>query len=311
MKLPSLTFYVLWGLLMQFGWGDIGWNPRSSKNRVKPVVALTWELYANSRTCSQVAHEFWSPLMYAFNMVSRNLLIISVCLSCCGWWEDDKAMQVFRDWVTPFQKLEVHQGSWSTIMLVGKPNHITTFFVNKLPNSWASRLVVVGINWACLVSLSTEMNITLYPSDHGKSIIKSIDTDSYGLVGIGLEIRNPLKSFTVCTGETKSSLVWTHTKPTLNPTNTHTPISISAEGSKEFNSTCVLTVSQRISRALSQWPDTMQSNQQYLKFSLFLLWSFLQESTEYHTILKAKTFINLYTWTHRSMKTTKPAQWAH
>ncbi len=100
-----------------------------------------------------------------------------------------------------------------------------------------------------------------------------------------------LKSFVACTGETKSGLAWTHTKPTLNPTNTHTPISISVEGSKEFNSTCTLTVSQWISRALSQWPDAMQSNQQYFKFSLFLLWSFLQESTEYHATLKAKTFI--------------------
>ncbi len=31
-----------------------------------------------------------------------------------------------------------------------------------------------------------------------------------------------LMSFMVCTGETKSGLAWTHTKPTLNPTNTHT-----------------------------------------------------------------------------------------
>ncbi len=120
-----------------------------------------------------------------------------------------------------------------------------------------------------------------------------------------------LKSFAVCTGETKSGLAWTHTKHTLNPTNTHTQIFISAEGSKEFNSTCVPTVSQQISRALSQWPDATQSNQQYLKFSLFLLWSFLQESTEYHATLKAKTSINLYKRTHRSVKMTQSAQWAH
>ncbi len=120
-----------------------------------------------------------------------------------------------------------------------------------------------------------------------------------------------LKSFMVCTGETKSGLAWTHTKPTLNPTNTHTPISISVEGSKEFNSTCTLTVSQQISRALSQWPDATRSNQQYLKFSLFLLWSFLQESMEYHATLKAKTFINLYKRTHRSAKMTQSTQWAH
>ncbi len=122
---------------------------------------------------------------------------------------------------------------------------------------------------------------------------------------------NAVKSFTACTGETKRGLAWTHTKPTLNPTNTHTQISISAEGSKEFNSTCTLTVSQRISRALSQWPDATRSNQQYLKFSLFLLWSFLQESTEYHATLKAKTFIIFYKQTHRSAKTTQSAQWAH
>ncbi len=53
-----------------------------------------------------------------------------------------------------------------------------------------------------------------------------------------------LKSFMACTGETKSGLARTHTKPTLNPTNTHTQISMSAKGSKEFDSTCMLTVSQ-------------------------------------------------------------------
>ncbi len=100
----------------------------------------------------------------------------------------------------------------------------------------------------------------------------------------------PLKSFAACTGETKRGLAWKHTKPTLNPTNTHTQISISAEGSKEFNSTCAPTVPQQISRALSQWPNATRSNQQYLKFSLFLLWSFLQESTEYHATLKGKDF---------------------
>ncbi len=120
-----------------------------------------------------------------------------------------------------------------------------------------------------------------------------------------------LKCFAACTGETKRGLVWIHTKPTLNPTNTHTQISISAEGSKEFNSTCTSTVSQWISRALSQWPDTMRSNQQYLQFSLFLLWSFLQESMEYHATLKAKTFIIFYKRTHRSVKMTQSAQWAH
>ena len=119
----------------------------------------------------------------------------------------------------------------------------------------------------------------------------------------GIAAGTTLTRLVTGTHETECSLAWTHTKPTLNLTNTHTPISISAEGSKEFNSTCALTVSQQISRTLSQWPNATWSNQQYLKFSLFLLWSFLQESTEYHATLKAKTFI-IYTNGH-----TDPRKW--
>ncbi len=61
-----------------------------------------------------------------------------------------------------------------------------------------------------------------------KEIMVELDEDSLSETRTPTHQRTPVPavilvmSFVVCTCETKSGLAWTHTKPTLNPTNTHT-----------------------------------------------------------------------------------------
>ncbi len=96
----------------------------------------------------------------------------------------------------------------------------------------------------------------------------------------------------VCTGETKSGLAWTYTKPTLNPTNTHTPISISAEGEQEFNSYLRTdSISTNLKSSLCNGPTQRKVTSNISSSLYFSSEAFLQESTEYHTTLKAKTFL--------------------
>lgn len=50
---------------------------------------------------------------------------------------------------------------------------------------------LVGMNIACLVSLSTTTRMLIKPSDGGSHSIKSIDMDSHSCRGIGSCFSNP------------------------------------------------------------------------------------------------------------------------
>ena len=100
-------------------------------------------------------------------------------------------MCVFRCAATDFQEYEVQRGSLSVTMLSGSPNWHAMFLTNNWPKPSAVRPVVVGMNWACLMSLSATTRTALNPSDIGRPTTKLSDIDSYGLEGIGLEMRRP------------------------------------------------------------------------------------------------------------------------
>src|SRR6266446_8658379 len=58
--------------------------------------------------------------------------------------------------------------------------------------SWgASTMSWVGMNSDCLVSLSMITRIAVNPSDVGSCLMKSIEIDSQGWVGIGSCLRSP------------------------------------------------------------------------------------------------------------------------
>lgn len=85
---------------------------------------------------------------------------------------------VFKHLQTSFQKMEIHRGSLSEMMLVGNPNLAVTCLTNRCANPSASSPVVHGMNCACFVSQSTTTRITLHSSDHGRLTTKSIEIDS-------------------------------------------------------------------------------------------------------------------------------------
>jgi hypothetical protein len=62
---------------------------------------------------------------------------------------------------------------------------------NNLPVSWAVALSLVGMKCAILLNQSTTTMMALKPLDGGKPTMKSMDTFSHGLLGIGNGYNNP------------------------------------------------------------------------------------------------------------------------
>src|SRR5260221_14186869 len=63
-------------------------------------------------------------------------------------------------------------------------------WVRNIQASWGvSTVSWVGMNSECLVSLSTITRIAVNPSDTGSCLMKSIEIDSQGWVGIGSCLR--------------------------------------------------------------------------------------------------------------------------
>src|ERR1700689_21093 len=90
-----------------------------------------------------------------------------------------------------FQKFPRHRVSLSEITCLGIPNFEMIWWKNNSVVSFSPIVVVVGINTAYFVSLSTITKILLNPSDKGSSGIKSMDTTSKGWVGLGIGCTNP------------------------------------------------------------------------------------------------------------------------
>jgi hypothetical protein len=61
---------------------------------------------------------------------------------------------------------------------------------NNLPISWAMALSLVGMKCAILLNQSTTTMIASNPFDGGKLTMKSMDTLSHNLLGIGNSCNN-------------------------------------------------------------------------------------------------------------------------
>ena len=90
------------------------------------------------------------------------------------------------------QKLLVNLGSRSETMDDGNPCSLYIVFKNISAVSGAVAFVCVAAKWACLLRRSTKTTIASLPFlDLGKDVIKSIETESQDLVGIGSGCRAP------------------------------------------------------------------------------------------------------------------------
>jgi hypothetical protein len=84
--------------------GVLGLKLYRRKYGVVPVELQLLLLYVNSRRCSHSAQLVLSDATYAWSITSSCLFTISVCLSCCGWCEEERDMHVLNLAVTAFQK---------------------------------------------------------------------------------------------------------------------------------------------------------------------------------------------------------------
>src|SRR5260370_11911863 len=89
------------------------------------------------------------------------------------------------------KKCEMNSAPWLEVTWPGVPC-FENMWVRNIWASWgASTISWVGMNSDCLVSLSTITRIAVNPSDAGSCLMKSIEIDSQGWVGIGSGLRSP------------------------------------------------------------------------------------------------------------------------
>ncbi len=89
------------------------------------------------------------------------------------------------------KKCETNSMPQSEVTWPGDPC-FENMWVRNIQASWgASTVLWVGMNSDCLVSLSMITRIAVNPSNAGSCLMKSIEIDSQGWVGIGSCLRSP------------------------------------------------------------------------------------------------------------------------
>ena len=108
------------------------------------------------------------------------------------------ASRICSEEETYLQNSDVHHGSQSEMMESGRPKWLATTRTNISAKSKAVSPVVIGTNWACLVSQSTMTHMALNNPNFSRFTMKSIEIDSYGRPGMGLGIRVPYRVKFLC-----------------------------------------------------------------------------------------------------------------
>ena len=89
------------------------------------------------------------------------------------------------------EKVETNSKPRSEVMCEGTPCLEKTWRMNSLANIGDVMILMVGIKIDCLVRWSMMTNIMLEPLDVGNFLMKSMDIEFHGLLGIGSCFRNP------------------------------------------------------------------------------------------------------------------------
>ena len=133
-------------------------------------------------------------------------LVRSVCLSVCGWKAVLSLHSIPNFPVVSFHRSEVKSVPLSVMISCGSLCSLPISFMKRLANCRASRSFEHGMKWLILVSRSITTNMVLYPSDFGRSVMKSIAIDFHGRSGASFDCGNPY-------GACRTTLVICHVSP--------------------------------------------------------------------------------------------------
>jgi len=129
--------------------------------------------------------------MYDRRYCSNIILIHSICPSVCGW----KAVLSLHSFpsfpLVSFHRPEVNIVPLSVMISCGSPPSLTISLIKILANCRASRSFEHGMKWLILVSRSMTTSMVSYPSDFGRSVMKSIAIDFHGRSGPSFDCSNP------------------------------------------------------------------------------------------------------------------------
>jgi len=81
-------------------------------------------------------------------------------------------------WARDLENLNVNSDLQSDMTCKGMPCFKNIWEMNRVVRVVKSRVLVVGVKIACLVSLLTTTKMSKYPSEVGSYLIKSIEMES-------------------------------------------------------------------------------------------------------------------------------------
>jgi len=126
--------------------------------------------------------------MYARRYCSNLALVLSVCLSVCRWNALLSLRPIPNFPVVSFHRSQVNSVPLSVMISCGSPCSLTISFMKRLANCRASRSFEHGMKWLILVSRSMTTSMVSYPSDFGRSVMKSMAIDFHGRSGLRLTV---------------------------------------------------------------------------------------------------------------------------
>ena len=129
--------------------------------------------------------------MYALRYCSNMPLVRSVCPSVYGWNAVLSLLSMPSSFVVSFHRSEVNRVPLSVMISCGSPCSRTISLMKRLANCRASRSFEHGMKWLILVSRSMTTSMVSYPSDFGRSVMKSIAMDFHGRSGASFDCNSP------------------------------------------------------------------------------------------------------------------------
>jgi len=93
--------------------------------------------------------------------------------------------------VVSYHRSVVNSVPLSVMISSVSPYSLTISFLKRLANCRASRSFEQGIKWRILVSQSMSPSMVSYPSDFGRSVMRSMAIHFYGRSGTSFDCSNP------------------------------------------------------------------------------------------------------------------------
>src|SRR5258708_32358341 len=130
----------------------------------------------------------------------------SIRLSICGWYAVEGVSWILRSVASSLEKLDMKVLPLSLMMASGSPWCLQTCSRKRRATPAESTMVIVGMAWMHLASLSTATRMALYRLDSGRSPMVSTEITAQQWVGIQFGVSFP----TFCVGKDLQQLQTLH-----------------------------------------------------------------------------------------------------